>query len=128
MPRQEGTSPTAARLRRLLAQQRAPEGFTDSVMALVQAEGLSCAPPEPQAAGARGRTARIRWAHAWGVCAVALLLAAVRYTPSADEGRLAQLAPPDAERELAEVLQLAASKWLEAQDAAFPQRMDRHED
>ncbi len=128
MHQQEGTSPTASRLRRMLAEQRAPEGFGDSVMALVQAEGLNPEAPEPQATGAPSSAARIRWTLAWGACALALLLAGGRYTPTGDEGRLAQLAPAGAEYELAEVLQLTASKWLEAQDAAFPPRMDQHDD
>ena len=109
----------ASELRRVLVRPQLPDGLTARVMSEIRREGS----PRPAVSKRRwtfsGRFAWAGWALA-GCAAGAFVLFAVA-TPEWREGRRAeQPAMVGHERQLAEVLHLAGSKWNQAQRAAFP--------
>ncbi len=106
-------------LRRLLARARPPAGFRARVMRRIRDEGEDRAPRKFGLWWLQLALLR-RGALALAVCACCVLLLAVLAIPDPSDHRASEdRAATVAERELAEVLQLAGSQWVRAQNVAF---------
>lgn len=125
MRRPDDSGPLEAELRLTLRRRPAPFGLSAQVMERVRAE------PERPAAALRKLCARwLQFRMAWPALAAgaALVLVAVA-VPLWQRHRAARgAAPPVAERELAEVLQLAGQSWNRAQAAAFAPKQEKQFD
>ena len=114
-------------LGRGLTRRAAPAGLHDRVMERIRSEPVSSGTvPRPNRA-LDGLPFRSSWAlaTACGVTAIVLALSAWIWQENREAERLAF---QSAERELAEVLQLAGSKWNQAQEAAFAPRQESTND
>ena len=106
-------------LRRVLARPPVPDGLGARVMSEIRREGLRGATAPRRGRSLPWRTPRARWALAGCAFAASALLSVA--IPMWRENRGAErIAMEGHERQLAEVLWLAGSKWNEASRAAFP--------
>ena len=127
MRHRRDTSQAEARLRRALVREAVPDGFSARVMAAVRSEGrLAPAAKKPRWSLPRP-SQRLVWAMGGCTCALALFFVASERAVQ-DSLDPAQVATHGSERDLAEVLQLAGSKWIKAQEAAFPPGLDSDDD
>ena len=117
------------KLRHTLQPQAVPHGMRDRVMARMHAETAQSVAGRSPSRSFLGGLLRRRMPRmlALGTCAAAILIVLV--LPRWQERRQAELmAMRSAERDLAEVLQLAGSKWNLAQQAAFSPEQDSRND
>ena len=127
MRHQHDTRPVEAQLRRTLVREPAPPGLSSRVMAVVRHEGRQRPEARSPWLWPQRPSQRLVWAMGACTCALALFLAvSERSVP--DRLNPAQIATAGAERDLAEVLQLAGSKWNQAREAAFPPGLDSDDD
>ena len=129
MHRHDKSSQLEPQLRRSLTRRAAPSGFTDGVMQRIRAE----ASRDPQAvrpARSLGLTGfRMSFPRAVAACACAAAVVLALAFPGWQSRRQAEsVAMQAAERELAEVLQLAGVGWVRAQEAAFSPLQDKDND
>ncbi len=125
MRSQQDSSLVESVLRRSLVRRPAPVGFTDRVMAAIREERR----PRPLKRNLAWFFPKIsfRMGFALTGCVCAAMVLFTLGLPTGREDRNAeQAALHGAERELAEVLQLAGNKWNQAQEAAFSPRMDNN--
>ncbi len=119
MSRQHADSGLERDLRRLLRRTPPPAGFRSRLMRRIAAAAEAGSRKGARTPPFRLPTASRRvWAFA-GLAFACALLAVLAGTGTGPTGNSRETVEARAERELAEVLQLAGSQWLRAQQAAF---------
>ena len=118
-------------LRQALAPQRSPHGLVDRVMARVRTEPEPGSPREGQPADGGGWLTfpmGLRWSMAAGTAFAVLFVAGVVADRWQEKREAEQTVLSQAERDLAETLQLAGMQWNRAQRAALGPLEDYDDD
>lgn len=127
MRHQHDSRQIEAQLRRTLVRERVPDGFSSRVMAAIRHEGQRTPAKRKLRWAFLTHSPRMMWAMGGCTCALALFFV-VSERAVQDTLDPAQIAMDGPERDLAEVLRLAGSKWIQAHEAAFPPGLDSEND
>ena len=129
MHRHDKSSQLEPQLRRSLTRSAAPAGFSGGVMRRIRADAGRAAREAPSRRFLRLPNLRISHPRVLAACACTAAVLVGLTVPGWHTRRQAEsVAMQAAERELAEVLQLAGVGWVRAQEAAFSPLQDKDND
>lgn len=129
MHRHDVNSQLEAQLRRSLTRRAAPSGFSDGIMRGIRAEASRDPQVERPAPNLGLPGFRMSFPRVLAACACAATVVVALAFPGWQTRRQAEsVAMQTAERELAEVLQLAGIGWVRAQEAAFSPLQEKDDD